>query len=61
MLSQAIAWLKLGPEKAIKQTRVDSLTIQGNKQLFKKVREMASLTYKDLSWDGIQDVAVRVD
>ena len=31
LLAQAIAWLNLGPEKAIKQTRVDSLTIQGNK------------------------------
>ncbi len=26
LLSQAIAWLDLGPEKAIRQTRVDSLT-----------------------------------
>ena len=28
MLSQAIAWLNLGPEKAIKQARVDSLAQQ---------------------------------
>ena len=51
MLSQAIHWLNLGPERAIKQARVDSLTIQGSQKLFKKVRAMGELRHKDLRWD----------
>ena len=49
--SQAIHWLNLGPEKAIKQARVDSITIQGSQKLFKKVRAMGELRHKDLQWD----------
>ena len=49
--SQAIAWLALGPEKAIKQTRVDSLLSNGAINYLRKSGRWGDLKKTDLNWD----------